>query len=226
MIIFVILIYIFVKNLCITNTLIINTMIVSYFQTSDISIAEDLSMRENVYVDLCPSIIPFSKREKGSLLFALIHQKKITKVIVPNISVLGRNQIDVLNSIDFFIQNDISLISQLEKLETTDDYGRVKPDTVLFLNLFRSLANMEYQNRVESHRFGVQQAKELGRYKGVGGRQLESVEEFFDKPKNINILRHLKRGESIRRTAKLVGSSTGLVQKVKRWALDHNKLEL
>ena len=201
-------------------------MIVSYFQTSDISIAEDLSMRENVYVDLCPSIIPFSKREKGSLLFALIHQKKINKVIVPNISVLGRNQIDVLNSIDFFIQNDISLISQLEKLETTDDYGRVKPDTVLFLNLFRSLANMEYQNRVESHRFGVQQAKELGRYKGVGGRQLESVEEFFDKPKNVNILRHLKRGESIRRTAKLVGSSTGLVQKVKRWALDHNKLEL
>ena len=201
-------------------------MVVSYFQTSDISIAEDLSMRQNVYVDLCPSIIPFSKREKGSLLFALIHQKKITKVIVPNISVLGRNQIDVLNSIDFFIQNDISLISQLEKLETTDDYGRVKPDTVLFLNLFRSLANMEYQNRVESHRFGVQQAKELGRYKGVGGRQLESVEEFFDKPKNINILRHLKRGESIRRTAKLVGSSTGLVQKVKRWALDHNKLEL
>ena len=178
-------------------------MTISYFQTSDTSKAENLSKGENIYVDLCPSIIPFSKREKGSLLFALIKQKKIKKVIVPNISVLGRNQIDVLNSIDFFIQNDISLVSQLERLETTDDYGRVKPDTVLFLNLFKSLANMEYQNRIESHRFGVQQAKELGRYKGVGGRQLESVEEFFDKPKNINILRHLKRGESIRRTAKV-----------------------
>ena len=201
-------------------------MTISHFQTSDTSKAENLSKGENIYVDLCPSIIPFSKREKGSLLFALIKQKKIKKVIVPNISVLGRNQIDVLNSIDFFIQNDISLVSQLERLETTDDYGRVKPDTVLFLNLFKSLANMEYQNRIESHRFGVQQAKELGRYKGVGGRQLESVEEFFDKPKNINILRHLKRGESIRRTAKLVGSSPGLVQKVKRWALDHNRLEL
>jgi DNA invertase Pin-like site-specific DNA recombinase len=84
---------------------------------------------------------------------------------------------------------------------------------------------MEYKNRIESHRFGIQQAKDLGRYKGVGGRQLESIEEFFDKPKNINILRHLKRGESIRRTAKLVGASPGLVQKVKRWAQDHNKLE-
>ena len=201
-------------------------MIISYFQTTDNSEAETLSKRENVYVDLCSSIIPFPKREKGSLLFALIKQKKITKVIVPSISVLGRNQIDVLNSIDFFIQNDVSLISNLEKLETTDDYGRVKPDTILFLNLFRSLANMEYQNRIESQRFGVQKAKELGRYKGVGGRQLESVEEFFNKPRNINILRHLKRGESIRRTAKLVGSSTGLVQKVKRWALDHKRLEL
>ena len=55
--------------------------------------------------------------------------------------------------------------------------------------------------------------------------QLDSIEDFFAKPININILRHLKRGESIRRTAKLVGSSPGLVQKVKRWAIDHNKLE-
>jgi DNA invertase Pin-like site-specific DNA recombinase len=144
---------------------------------------------------------------------------------VPNISVLGRNQIDVLNTIDFFINNDVSLFSQAERLETMDEYGRVKPDTILFLNLFKSLANMEYKNRIESHRFGIQQAKDLGRYKGVGGRQLDSIEEFFDKPKNINILRHLKRGESIRRTAKLVGASPGLVQKVKRWAQDHNKLE-
>ena len=51
-------------------------MIISYFQTSDNLEAKVLSKRENVYVDLCPSIIPFSKREKGSLLFALIKQKK------------------------------------------------------------------------------------------------------------------------------------------------------
>ena len=201
-------------------------MIITYLQTSDSSDADKFINKENVIVDLCSSIIPFSKREKGSLLFAKIKLKEVSKVIVPNISVLGRNQIDVLNTIDFFIQNDVSLISQLERLETMDEYGRVKSDTILFLNLFRSLANMEYQNRKESHRFGIQQAKDLGRYKGVGGRQIESIEEFFDKHKNINILRHLKRGESIRRTAKLVGSSTGLVQKVKRWAIDHNKLEL
>ena len=200
-------------------------MIISYFQTIDNSEAQKFLNKENVYLDLCSSVIPFTKREKGSLVFALINQKQISKVVVPNISVLGRNQIDVLNTIDFFINNDISLLSQAERLETMDEYGRIKPDTILFLNLFRSLANMEYKNRKESHRYGIQQAKDLGRYKGVGGRQLDSIEDFFAKPININILRHLKRGESIRRTAKLVGSSPGLVQKVKRWAIDHNKLE-
>ena len=200
-------------------------MIISYFQTTDNSEAQKFHNKENVYLDLCSSVIPFTKREKGSLVFALINQKQISKVVVPNISVLGRNQIDVLNTIDFFINNDISLLSQAERLETMDEYGRIKPDTILFLNLFRSLANMEYKNRKESHRYGIPQAKDLGRYKGVGGRQLDSIEDFFAKPININILRHLKRGESIRRTAKLVGSSPGLVQKVKRWAIDHNKLE-
>ena len=200
-------------------------MIISYLQSSDNPDSLKITNEENFYLDSCSSVIPFNKREKGSLIIALINQKKITKIIVPNISVLGRNQIDVLNTIDFFINNDVSLFSQAERLETMDEYGRVKPDTILFLNLFKSLANMEYKNRIESHRFGIQQAKDLGRYKGVGGRQLDSIEEFFDKPKNINILRHLKRGESIRRTAKLVGASPGLVQKVKRWAQDHNKLE-
>ena len=200
-------------------------MIISYLQSSDNPDSLKITNKENFYLDSCSSVIPFNKREKGSLIIALINQKKITKIIVPNISVLGRNQIDVLNTIDFFINNDVSLFSQAERLETMDEYGRVKPDTILFLNLFKSLANMEYKNRIESHRFGIQQAKDLGRYKGIGGRQLDSIEEFFEKPKNINILRHLKRGESIRRTAKLVGSSPGLVQKVKRWAQDHNKLE-
>lgn len=199
-------------------------MVITYLQTTSDSKAEMFLNKDNTYVDLCSSIIPFDKRDKGSLVMALINQKKISKLIVQNISMLGRNQINVLNTIDHLINNNVCLVSQLERLETMDEYGRVKQDTILFLNIFRSLANMEYKNRKESHRYGIQQAKDLGRYKGVGGRQLESIEEFFEKPKNINILRHLKRGESIRRAAKLVGASPGLVQKVKRWAEDHDRL--
>ena len=200
-------------------------MIITYLQTTDDSQASSLINKENTYVDLCSSVIPFAKRDKGSLILALINQKEVSKLIVQNISMLGRNQINVLNTIDHLINNNVCLVSQLERLETMDEYGRLKQDTILFLNIFRSLANMEYKNRKESQRYGIQQAKDLGRYKGVGGRKLESIEEFFEKPKNINILRHLKRGESIRRTAKLVGASPGLVQKVKRWAQDNDRID-
>ncbi len=200
-------------------------MVITYLQTTDDSQASSLINKENTYVDLCSSVIPFAKRDKGSLILALINQKEVSKLIVQNISMLGRNQINVLNTIDHLINNNVCLVSQLERLETMDEYGRLKQDTILFLNIFRSLANMEYRNRKESQRYGIQQAKDLGRYKGVGGRKLESIEEFFEKPKNINILRHLKRGESIRRTAKLVGASPGLVQKVKRWAQDNDRID-
>ena len=43
-------------------------MIVSYFQTTDNFEAEKLLNRENIYLDLCSSVIPFTKREKGSLI--------------------------------------------------------------------------------------------------------------------------------------------------------------
>ena len=102
---------------------------------------------------------------------------------------LGRNQIDVLNTIDFLIINNVSLTSKNEGLETMDEFGRLKSDTILLLNLLKSLANMEYTNRKESQRYGVSKAKDLGRYKGVGGKQLESIEEFFEKPKTVNIPR-------------------------------------
>tara|TARA_Y100001949_G_C15970090_1_gene323417 strand:+ start:97 stop:705 length:609 start_codon:yes stop_codon:yes gene_type:complete len=201
-------------------------MLISYIQESDKSKISSNYDSPNYYVDNCSSIIPFSKRDKGSLIFGLIGQKKISKIIVDSISMLGRNQIDVLNTIDFLITNNVSLTSKNEGLETMDEFGRVKSDTILLLNLLKSLANMEYTNRKESQRYGVSKAKDLGRYKGVGGKQLESIEEFFEKPKTVNILRHLRRGESIRRTAKLVGASTGLVQKVKRWSIDNNKLQM
>ena len=137
-------------------------MIIYYIQESDKSKISSNYDSSNHYVDNCSSIIPFSKRDKGSLIFGLIGQKKISKIIVDSISMLGRNQIDVLNTIDFLIQNSVALSSKNEGLDTMDEYGRVRSDTILLLNLLKSLANMEYTNRKESQRYGVSKAKDLG----------------------------------------------------------------
>ena len=101
-------------------------MIVSYFQTTDNSEAQKFLNKENIYLDLCSSVIPFTKREKGSLIFALINQKQISKVVVPNISVLGRNQI---SSSAFSVSSD-----WLERLEGLDRLERLARDRVRLLD--------------------------------------------------------------------------------------------
>ena len=88
-------------------------MVITYLQTTSDSKAEMFLNKDNTYVDLCSSIIPFDKRDKGSLVMALISQKKISKLLVQNISMLGRNQINVLNTIDHLINNNVCLVSQL-----------------------------------------------------------------------------------------------------------------
>ena len=71
-------------------------MIISYFQTTDNSEAQKFHNKENVYLDLCSSVIPFTKREKGSLVFALINQKQISKVVVPNISGIAGKKLRIV----------------------------------------------------------------------------------------------------------------------------------
>ena len=51
-------------------------MIISYYQTSDNLKAQKFIDKENFYLDFCSSVIPFNKRDKGSLILALIKQKK------------------------------------------------------------------------------------------------------------------------------------------------------
>ena len=57
-------------------------MLINYIQESDKFKISSNYDSPNYYVDNCSSIIPFSKRDKGSLIFGLIGQKKISKIIV------------------------------------------------------------------------------------------------------------------------------------------------
>ena len=57
-------------------------MIITYLQTTNDSQAQMFINKENSYVDICSSVIPFDKRDKGSLILALIGQKKISKLVM------------------------------------------------------------------------------------------------------------------------------------------------
>ncbi len=72
-------------------------------------------------------------------------------------------------------------------------------------------------NRIKERQIeGIAKAKEKGVYAGRNKGSKESLEVFLNKASTRLIIRNLKQGESIRRTAKLSSASVGKVQKVKK----------
>ena len=88
-----------------------------------------------------------------------------------------------------------------------------------------SLSEYERDRLTERRREGIQKAKERGAYINNGGnRRPLTLQAFFNKQKNANCLKELKKGESLRRAAMLSGVSLGTAQKVSKLAISEGML--
>ena len=66
---------------------------------------------------------------------------------------------------------------------------------------------------------GINSAKQKDAYKGNGGNKPTlTYDQFINKDKNQKCLKELKKGESIRRAARLAGLSIGTCVKIKKLA--------
>lgn len=82
------------------------------------------------------------------------------------------------------------------------------------VSVLSTLAEIDYNNRREAQREGIEKAKAEGKYKGrANGTSLSDLNLV---EKHSDIVRELSRGESIRRTAKLTEKSKSTVQRVKK----------
>lgn len=172
---------------------------------------------KGAYIDKCSGSIPLAKREAGARLLADIEAGKVSEVEVHSIDRLGRNTLDILQTIESLTAKGVNVISQKEGLQTIVD-GKPNPTAKMMLGILSTLAEFEREMIKERQREGIAKAKERGAYKANGGRPTQSASEFFNNAKNAACLRELKKGESIRRAAKLAEVSPATAQKVKRLA--------
>lgn len=63
---------------------------------------------------------------------------------------------------------------------------------------------------------GIARAKKEGKYKNNGGGRALTFEQFLSKPKNNKCLKELKKGTSIRNSAKISNISHTTAMKIKR----------
>ena len=164
------------------------------------------------YTDECSGSIAFKDRKEASKLLA---NNEVSEVLVHSIDRLGRNTIDIMNTIQDFTNRGINVISEKEGLQTIIN-GKENPVAKMMIGILGTLAEFELSRAKERQAEGIAKAKAKGSYLGRSKGSSEPVEVFANKASTKSILKYLKMNESISRTAKLSQTSEGSVKKVRR----------
>jgi DNA invertase Pin-like site-specific DNA recombinase len=176
----------------------------------------NLSSEYKVFKEVVSGSIAFAERTEGAKIIQLVKEGKVEEILIHDISRIGRNNLDILKTIEFFTLNNVNLISRREGLSTMIE-GKANPIATLIIGILSTLAQHERERLKERQREGIDKAKLKGVYKNNGGnRKEETLEEFSAKSSTKKILKFLNEGNSLRRTALLSSCSLGKVQKVVR----------
>ncbi|PQJ31913.1 transposase [Nonlabens arenilitoris] len=169
---------------------------------------------ETIYNDVISGSVLFNKRPKGQELTEDIKSGKITYVSVSSIDRLGRNLIDILQTVQFFTDNGVNLMVDNLGITSLID-GKPNSTFNLIISVMGNVAQMERETLLERQREGIAIAKAKGTYKGRVRGSVEAKEDFLSKYPDV--IKSLKKGNSLRDTAKISECSLGTVQKVKQY---------
>lgn len=168
---------------------------------------------ENVFLDKIQGNVPFLERPEASKLFDLVTTIGNTTIVVDSIDRLGRNLIDILNTIQRLTANGVNVKSIKEGFETLID-GKENPMAKIVISVMGSIAEMERNRIKERTTEGIILAKAKGKYKGRKVGSLQSSERLLER--HPIIVQKLKKGLTVREISTITGKSTTTVMKVKK----------
>jgi len=139
----------------------------------------------------------------------------IDKVIISELSRLGRNTIEVLKTVELLNENKISLYILNLGIETlvseTKEVSISSKLMITMLSEFCSIERIQIAQRMQSgYKNYVSNGGKVGRTKGDTKDREQLKEDHAD------IIRLLNKSLSIRNIAKITGKSTTTIQKVKK----------
>lgn len=145
-------------------------------------------------------------------LIEYVKTNQVDKVLVLEISRLGRNTLEALKVIEMLNENKICLFVKNYNIETLDEKGKVNPMAQFLCTILLEVASMErgtIRQRMES---GYQNFRKSGGKVGrkVGYRKSdESIRNEY-----VEELKLLKKGISLRNVSKITGTSVNTLRKV------------
>jgi DNA invertase Pin-like site-specific DNA recombinase len=156
-----------------------------------------------------------SADERKGLILAeeLAEQGKIQKVLVHEVSRLGRRNSVVHSFIERLDALGVSLYWHSQSFETLLPNGKRNPAAGIMLAVLAELARAEVEQLRERVVSGMEAARKKGIHLGRPKGSTESREAKETKHKDI--LKCLRQGQSLRNTAKITGKSLATVKRIK-----------
>ena len=138
---------------------------------------------------------------------------RVSILLVSELSRLGRNAFEVLATVKDLIDSGINLYMQKEQLTLLDAEGKPTMFAPIMIATLSTCAQLERENikfRLNSGRkLYIERGGKLGRKVGSVKTTEQKREEYRD------IISYLKRGYSVRSTAKLTNKGVSTVQRIK-----------
>ena len=138
---------------------------------------------------------------------------QISILLVSELSRLGRNAFEVLATVKDLIDSGVNLYMQKEQLTLLNAEGKPTMFAPIMIATLSTCAQLERENikfRLNSGRkLYIERGGKLGRKVGSVKTTDQKREEYRD------IISYLKRGYSVRSTAKLSGKGISTVQRIK-----------
>lgn len=158
------------------------------------------------------------EREGVQQLLEGARSGRFQKVLVTEVSRLGRSTLETLKLVEELHSNGVSIYLQDLSTETLNEDGEMNMQTEMMLHMLSLFAKNERRNTIERIRSGMAEAKangvHCGRYEGT-----EETKGVF-LSKYSKVIGGLKKGFSVRECVKLYNVSLGTVAKVRKLIKD------
>jgi DNA invertase Pin-like site-specific DNA recombinase len=157
----------------------------------------------------------YEERPDVQELFQAAKGKEFNKVVVTEISRIGRNARDIRNTINHLHDRGISIVfKNLGGLESLDDTGNESFVTNIIIAIYSELAQEEKRILSERIKSGLDSAKAKGKHIGRPDGTKLSREKLLKKYSRLII--DLKSGMSLNSAKKVHSVSKGTVIKIKK----------